>query len=67
MAAGIWYISDILDDNQTVLNYDELLTKYGNCMAWLEYRVVIESIPQVWLIFIWNVRTNETMVPPDIF
>ena len=46
--AGIIYISDIVKENMEFLSYNELITKFGNVMTFIEYYGILHAIPKAW-------------------
>ncbi len=46
--AGIMYIKDIINGDGTLLSYNEIVGRYGNCMTIMEYNSVKSCIPQDW-------------------
>ena len=46
--AGIIYLKDIIKENNEFLSYNELKTKFGNVLTFIEYYGILTAIPKTW-------------------
>ena len=54
------YVHDILKENNEFLSYNELITKFGNVLTFIEYYGILSAIPRTWKhIFKNNIPTIE--------
>ena len=64
--AGILHVRDIMKNDNTFLNYNEFLAKYGNVLDFVRYSGTIDAMPKTWKINIRN-RYGMNEKSPDKF
>ena len=53
---------DLVKDDRTILNYDEICEKYPGSFTWLEYTALRSAIPRSWLVHIVTHDVPQTTV-----
>lgn len=46
--AGIMYIQDLIQNDGSFKDFEQIGAEFGDCMNWLQYRQICEAIPMSW-------------------
>ena len=63
---GIFFISDLLKEDNSFLTHQELCTKYNLNVNFIQYHSILHMIPKQWKIKIQNMGTNFRLMNSDI-